>query len=881
MTSPSTLEAHTEQLDLTATPTEVLQCFRGREHLVALIGKWSFGEALIAFEPDRLLTSLDEIDLPAISGPGFSGGWIGAFGYQFGREFEDLGPQPHRTFAQENLRFGFYRTALRYANGTWFLDSLGDVDGARRDDILSALSQAGESQSYSLTPFSMRPDPEQHKAGIRTILDHINAGDIFQANLTTRIEATFDGDPLDLFCRGVEQLSPRYAAFISRPEGAVASFSPELFLRRSGNAILTSPIKGTAPLDTDPAELESSAKNRAENVMIVDLMRNDLGRVCQAGSVRVPALNRIEKHTVWHLVSDVAGSLLPETTDADVIGATFPPGSVTGAPKIRAMQLINELEPTAREVYTGAIGFVSPTLGMELNVAIRTFEFARDNTGQQHVWLGVGGGIVADSDPHEELVECLNKAQPLIKAIGGELPIHVVSAAKPDSLIHLARRAPHADPQQGVFETLLVRNGTVANLPRHLARLDMSSRALYQRPLAAGVAEMVHDMIAALKGSHRLNISLVPEHDDLTISLSSKPIDLQAEVWSLVPRILPGGYGEHKWRDRALLSSANELEPLLIDDDGSLLETARANIFLVMDDGLHTPALDGRILPGTMRGEVIERAQALNIPVFQHRLTTADLARAHEVFATNALRGIVPVTSCQGIGEWPRGPVQAQLSSPSSPQRSRNVRQNTSPHVLFIDNYDSFVFNLVQYAGELGARTRVIRNDAFTVPQIKRLIDDEQITHLIVSPGPGTPADAGVSEALIRALAGKLPILGVCLGHQAIVEVFSGRVSRGARPVHGKASLVHHDRSGVFAGLASPIVCGRYHSLLAAELGPTLKATAHTADGTIMAVEHPEFPVFGVQFHPESILTSHGHDMIENFLRIPSGPTERYRHSYI
>src|SRR5690606_6868614 len=143
----------------------------------------------------------------------------------------------------------------------------------------------------------------------RRALDHIAAGDIFQVNLCARLEADFGGDPLDAFCAGVERLSPAYAGFVSSPEGALASFSPELFLRRTGNEVLTSPIKGTAPLSADPRELQASAKNRAENTMIVDLMRNDLGRIAVPGSVRVPALNRLEKHSVWHLVSDVIGHL--------------------------------------------------------------------------------------------------------------------------------------------------------------------------------------------------------------------------------------------------------------------------------------------------------------------------------------------------------------------------------------------------------------------------------------------------------------------------------------------------------------------------------------------------------------------------------------------
>ncbi len=250
------------------------------------------------------------------------------------------------------------------------------------------------------------------------MLEHIAAGDIFQANLCTRLESPFSGDPLDVFCAGVERLRPAYAAFVSSPEGALASLSPELFLRRTGDEVLSSPIKGTASLDTDPDELVASAKNRAENIMIVDLMRNDLGRVSVPGSVRVPAITRAERHAVWHLVSDVVGHVARGVRDSELLRATFPPGSVTGAPKVRAMEIINSLEATGREAYTGAIGHISPAAGLELNVVIRTFEFAGDR-----VWLGVGGGIVADSTPEGEYAECLVKARPLIEAIGGLLEL--------------------------------------------------------------------------------------------------------------------------------------------------------------------------------------------------------------------------------------------------------------------------------------------------------------------------------------------------------------------------------------------------------------------------------------------------------------------------
>ena len=284
----------------------------------------------------------------------------------------------------------------------------------------------------------MTPTPEQHQDALRTVLDHIAAGDIFQANLCTRLESPFSGDPLDVFCAGVEALQPAYAAYVSSPEGALASMSPELFLRRTGDEVLTSPIKGTASLDTDPAELVSSAKNRAENIMIVDLMRNDLGRVSVPGSVRVPAITRAERHAVWHLVSDVVGHVSRGVLDSDLLRATFPPGSVTGAPKVRAMEIINELEATGREAYTGSIGHVSASAGLEMNVAIRTFEIAGGS-----IWLGVGGGIVADSTPEGEYAECLVKARPLIEAIGGRLEL--TARCPPTRVGRRDRRARRSD----------------------------------------------------------------------------------------------------------------------------------------------------------------------------------------------------------------------------------------------------------------------------------------------------------------------------------------------------------------------------------------------------------------------------------------------------
>jgi anthranilate synthase/aminodeoxychorismate synthase-like glutamine amidotransferase len=189
----------------------------------------------------------------------------------------------------------------------------------------------------------------------------------------------------------------------------------------------------------------------------------------------------------------------------------------------------------------------------------------------------------------------------------------------------------------------------------------------------------------------------------------------------------------------------------------------------------------------------------------------------------------------------------------------------SAPRVLLIDNYDSFTYNLYQYLCELGADVTVVRNDAISVDEARAMRPDL----IVISPGPGVPRDAGISIELVRAMGPTTPVLGVCLGHQAITEAFGGVVSRAPELMHGKASPIEHDGRGVFEGLPSPFSAIRYHSLCAApEAVPaSLEVTARSDSGVIMAVRHREFPVHGVQFHPESILTEHGKDLLANFLK--------------
>ncbi len=192
--------------------------------------------------------------------------------------------------------------------------------------------------------------------------------------------------------------------------------------------------------------------------------------------------------------------------------------------------------------------------------------------------------------------------------------------------------------------------------------------------------------------------------------------------------------------------------------------------------------------------------------------------------------------------------------------------------IAVIDNYDSFTYNLVQYLGELGAELRVFRNDEVTVDQLAAL----KPTHVVISPGPGAPDEGGISQEAIRQFAGRAPVLGVCLGHQCLGAVYGGIVGRAPRLMHGKTSRIYHNGSGIFDGLPSPFEAMRYHSLIVNEPVPAcLEVTAFTTEGEVMALQHRQYPVFGVQFHPESILTQHGKLILQNFLNAKPSLVER------
>ncbi|HEX4398433.1 MAG TPA: aminodeoxychorismate synthase component I [Trebonia sp.] len=911
------------------TPVQVLRLVRADPHPVALFGTWAGGCDIVGSRPRLVRSSasgpLDDVldealpatavpDLGAGADPAFGGGWIGYLGYSAAGEA--LPPAGARRLPA--WWFGWYDHVLRRdrATGEWFFEALcADGEAPEHENMeqrFEDLSRRAAAPSagpgdFECGDFRLVPSPARHRAAVRAAVEYIGQGDIFQANICLRAEASFRGDPLDAFCQAAAALAPPYAAFLTTGGGAVASLSPELFLRRAGGAVESKPIKGTAPrdqadldqADAQRAALERSAKNRAENVMIVDLVRNDLSRVCVPGSVTVPSLLGAEPHPgVWHLVSTVRGTLRSGATDGDLIRAAFPPGSVTGAPKVRALEVVDELEATPREVYTGAIGYRSPVAGLELNVAIRTFEFAAGR-----VWLGAGGGIVADSDDAAEYAECLTKATPLLTALGARLDTEAAGPA--------ADLAPR--PAAGVFTSLAVTDGRTRGLAAHTGRLAASVARLYAKDLPVSLPADLARCLAA-RPTGRLRITIRPVGGPLQATVEVVPLTAPPDAVALRPVTVSGGIGAHKYRDRRLLAELTRrarLAPgeqlLLTDDTGELLETDRANLFAVADGVLLTPPADGRLLPGTTRAAIIQAAHDRGIKVGFKPLTLDQLQAASEVFVTNAVAGVLPVTAVLPVAagripavdcratSWAPGPVArrlaatpaarpldppfappaphamsatAQLADNSKKRPAKRpvkgaVKVSAGPLVILIDNYDSFTWNLAHLLDGAGCLVEVVRNDEVTAAQVAGAAP----AGVVISPGPCAPAEAGISIDVVRSCAGVVPLLGICLGHQAIAAAFGAHIVKAPRPVHGQAFAVTHDGGGVLAGLPSPLQATRYHSLIVDErtLPADLVITARS--GSLpMGLRHVSAPVEGVQFHPESILTTHGAALIRNFV---------------
>jgi para-aminobenzoate synthetase/4-amino-4-deoxychorismate lyase len=605
-------------------PAEVARALWHEPHPVLLTGAWAGGGALFASSP--LALSSDpwalaaqprvEGDAPATA---VGGGWFGVIGYDEGRRYEPTVPPPPP--GASTTRLAFYDNVLHQdAEGRWWFEALETPEREqalrRRAAQLQSLEAVVPPVPGGLRDVRWRaPGAAGHGAAVQEATRRIAAGELYQANLAMTLEARTRDDELTILATGLERLRPAYGAALP----GIASFSPELFLRRTGRTVHTAPVKGTGR-EREP--LLASAKDAAEHVMIVDLMRNDLGRVCEYGSVTADRRPRAQPEVgVWHLVSDVSGTLRPSIDDGDLLAATFPPGSVTGAPKVRAMRVIGELEPLARDAFCGAIGHAGPLTGLELSVAIRTFE--RDG---DRIRLQVGGAVVADSTPAGEVRECEQKAAPLLAALGARIP-----PASRRTHRNLPRALDHGsrpDPRRGLIETV----GELAELPAHLERLRSSAAELYGLDLRA--------LPAPPPGEGRLRVELDPR--ERRPRMAWRPHIARPPV-TLAPFVLPGGLGRHKWRDRELLDRLTahaRATPLLLDADGEVLEAAWAAVAIAEGDALIAPPGDDRRLTSITLAALAPAA--VREPFDLARLQSAD---AVVLFSALARRTVVHETS--------------------------------------------------------------------------------------------------------------------------------------------------------------------------------------------------------------------------------------------
>ena len=516
---------------------------------------------------------------------------------------------------------------------------------------LAAREGQAEPEAAGVLEVQASVDRSQFHAAIGRIHAAIRDGETYQVNYTYRLRFAAHGTPLALYRRLRARQPVPFGAFVAlppEPDDAeavthVLSCSPELFVRHAGGQLVAKPMKGTAPRrsvmegDSETARLLSlDAKNRAENLMIVDLLRNDLGRVAEIGSVKVPALFDIESHrTVFQMTSTVEATLKPTTTLPDLLRAVFPCGSITGAPKHHTMDLIALLESTPRGLYTGAIGWIdAPRDGAAcgdfcLSVAIRTLTLGAETAqGLRPGKLGIGAGIVLDSQAEDEYQECRLKA----------------------------RFLTGLDPGFQLFETMhATREQGVRHRARHLGRLAASARTLGFDWDDEAVDLALERALDGLPPQTTMRLRLALHHDGRIDTTAAPLAPLRGPATLLLaPEPLPAArpLAAHKTTLRAAYDAgiaaaeaAGAFDSLFFDAQGRLVEGGRSNVFLKLDARWWTPPLADGVLPGVMRAALLaDPAWA----AAERSLTRADLAAAEAIVVCNALRGAVPARLLQG-----------------------------------------------------------------------------------------------------------------------------------------------------------------------------------------------------------------------------------------
>jgi para-aminobenzoate synthetase/4-amino-4-deoxychorismate lyase len=472
---------------------------------------------------------------------------------------------------------------------------------------------------------------QQFEKDISKIQEWIRSGDTYQVNHTYRIHGELSGSPLSAY-EVLRQKQPGpYGAYIEHPNGWILSCSPEWFLQKSGNTLMTKPMKGTAKIgESSSEELHDDVKNRAENVMIVDLLRNDLSKISKPGSVKVPHLFEVQQHgDVLQMTSTISSTSKDHLRLKELLLAIFPCGSVTGAPKKRTMELIQELESEPRNLYCGAIAWFDPSsdagLGdLGMSVVIRTLELEKN----QHFQMGVGGGITIDSESADEWHECQTKAGFLYALQDQSEPI-------------------------GLFETIRIEQGKACHIDMHLERIAKSASELnikFDLNKAIGlIKETCSQLDVHLIHRMRLDLSaegLLSVKTAVIQNLEPGPVlwasDLLATdtTMSSTDQLLGHKVTRRKLYDQAWLAAEKlgAFDALFMNERGFVTEGGRSNVFIKKDGQWITPPLASGCLPGVMRSIVLKDSKYQAI---EQNITRRDVLNAEEVIFTNALRGIV------------------------------------------------------------------------------------------------------------------------------------------------------------------------------------------------------------------------------------------------
>ena len=545
---------------------------------------------------------------------------VAAFAYELGRSIHKLPEQLNASLTHPLIE-------------AWSFKSVDKLSKPEVDVLISnRIEQLAETQTLAgVLDMVESIDEAQFTADIATIQEYIRSGDSYQINHTYRLKGTVYGSPLALYSRLRDRQPGRFGAFIAEGYTFLLSQSPELFIAREGDTLKAMPMKGTASaLSSAAADLSADPKNRAENVMIVDLLRNDLSRISLPGSVIVPNLFEVARHgDVLQMTSTVQGQAKPNTSLFDILNAVFPCGSVTGAPKKRSMEIIQELESEQRGYYCGALGWLDPNGDFAFSVPIRTVEIHADpQSHDTQFTLGVGAGITIDSDAKQEWRECRIKSAFLMN-----LP-----------------------STTGIFETLAIQDAKPQQLTAHLNRMQASAFALGMPFDQSKAKAMIENACASLDTNLplRLRLDLAPNGDFSVSSAVLEPLtepvklfwakDILAEDVSLFSgdpllrhKISNRGLYDRAWQAAVKLGG---FDALFTNEQGFVTEGGRTSIFVKPKGSLEwlTPPITAGLLPGVMRAALLANPK---MNAREANLTINDVSIAEEIILSNALRGAI------------------------------------------------------------------------------------------------------------------------------------------------------------------------------------------------------------------------------------------------